>query len=151
MFCVGSGPAYDGGIEPWQSGVWGSEDASGAMVMMREQPFYTADLFGLKTLDDTGRLNLTVRRTSSPIISLLRSTAHPQPTHTRTHRGGLDLPWMTASMDPPLTARAARGADCPQCAARGLDRERGIDQPDCSAPPYLSSLRVKQEFSESHA
>lgn len=60
VFCVGSGKPYDGGIEPWQSGAWGSQDAGGTMVSMREQPYYGSDTFGLKTLDSTGRLNLTV-------------------------------------------------------------------------------------------
>jgi palmitoyl-protein thioesterase len=60
VFCIGSGRAYDGGIEPWQGGVFGSEDASGKMLSMREQPYYASDAFGLKTLDTSGRLNLTI-------------------------------------------------------------------------------------------
>jgi palmitoyl-protein thioesterase len=60
VFCVGSGKPFDGGIEPWQTGAWGSYDSSGHMVNMTNQTFYTEDTFGLKTLDTTGRLNLTV-------------------------------------------------------------------------------------------
>jgi palmitoyl-protein thioesterase len=60
VFCVGSGHPYDGGIEPWQTGVWGSQDTSGRMVPMVEQPYYLADTFGLRTLDSSGRLNITV-------------------------------------------------------------------------------------------
>ena len=60
VFCVGSGKPYDGGIEPWQTGAWGSYDSSGYMVNMTNQSFYVADTFGLKTLDTTGRLNLTI-------------------------------------------------------------------------------------------
>lgn len=60
VFCVGSGKPYDGGIEPWQTGAWGSYNAAGDMVNMTAQSFYTDDTFGLKTLDTTGRLNLTV-------------------------------------------------------------------------------------------
>ena len=60
VFCVGSGSSYDGGIEPWQTGVWGSWNATGGMVNMTEQNFYLEDTFGLKTLDESGRLNLTI-------------------------------------------------------------------------------------------
>ena len=60
VFCVGSGRAYDGGIEPWQTGSWGAYDANLHMLNMTEQPFYTKDSFGLKTLHTTGRLNLTI-------------------------------------------------------------------------------------------
>jgi len=60
VFCVGSGSSYDGGIEPWQTGVWGSQNESGVMVNMTKQSFYVNDTFGLKTLDESGRLNLTI-------------------------------------------------------------------------------------------
>ena len=60
VFCVGSGSAYDGGIEPFQSGAWGFVDAAGAVVPMSAQPMYKEDTFGLRTLDESGRLNLTV-------------------------------------------------------------------------------------------
>ena len=60
VFCVGSGPPYDGGIEPWQTGVWGSFDDEGRMVNMTDQLFYKSDSFGLRTLDESGRLNLTI-------------------------------------------------------------------------------------------
>ena len=38
----------------------GEYDASGKMLSMREQPYYESDAFGLKTLDTSGRLNLTI-------------------------------------------------------------------------------------------
>ena len=60
VFCVGSGTPYDGGIEPWQSGVWGAADPTGKILTMRQQEYYTNDLFGLQTLDKMGRLNLTI-------------------------------------------------------------------------------------------
>jgi palmitoyl-protein thioesterase len=62
VFCVGSGAEYDGGIEPWQSGVWGfyADGDAKTYVGMEEQAIYQQDTFGLKTLDRTGRLNLTV-------------------------------------------------------------------------------------------
>jgi len=59
VFCVGSGPAYDGGIEPWQTGAWGSV-VDGVMLNMTQRDFYINDTFGLRTLDETGRLNLTI-------------------------------------------------------------------------------------------
>ena len=60
VFCVGSGSSYDGGIEPWQTGAWGFPDSSGAMVDMHDQPVYKEDTFGLRTLDESGRLNITI-------------------------------------------------------------------------------------------
>ena len=60
VFFVGSGKSYDGGIEPWQTGAWGSYNSEGDMINMTSQSFYTSDTFGLKTLDTSGRLNLTV-------------------------------------------------------------------------------------------
>ena len=59
IFCVGSGPAYDGGIEPWQTGVWGSV-VDGVMLNMTQRDFYINDTFGLKTLDESGRLKLQI-------------------------------------------------------------------------------------------
>lgn len=59
IFCVGSGPAYDGGIEPWQTGAWGSV-VNGKMLNMTQRDFYINDQFGLKTLDESGRLKLTI-------------------------------------------------------------------------------------------
>jgi hypothetical protein len=60
VFCVGSGAEYDGGIEPWQSGAWGYADASGRYAPMEQQVEYTEDLFGLRTLHESGRLINTV-------------------------------------------------------------------------------------------
>ena len=61
VFCVGSGPSYDGGIEPWQTGAWGQWDAGQkTMLNMTQQDFYINDTFGLKTLDESGRLITTI-------------------------------------------------------------------------------------------
>ena len=60
VFCVGSGNEFDGGISPWQTGVWGSMDAAGRMVNMTEQRFYVNDTFGLRTLNESGRLLFTI-------------------------------------------------------------------------------------------
>ena len=60
VFCVGSGPSYDGGIEPWQSAVFGGADADGTMQPVEAQPWYASDQFGLKTLKESGRLNFTI-------------------------------------------------------------------------------------------
>ena len=60
VFCVGSGAASDGGIEPWQTGVWGSQDSMGRMLNLTEQPYYVNDTFGLRTLNESGRLTLTI-------------------------------------------------------------------------------------------
>ena len=64
VFCVGSGSPYDGGIEPWQSGAFGFVDGSaeggGKSVPMAQHAEYSKDLFGLRTLDESGRLNITI-------------------------------------------------------------------------------------------
>ena len=60
VFCVGSGDPYDGGIEPYQTAIFGFVDATGAITPMEQQPVYQSDTFGLQTLDESGRLNLTV-------------------------------------------------------------------------------------------
>ena len=62
VFCVGSGfeNGYDGGIEPWQTAVFGFPDEHGNILNMTQQPFYVNDTFGLRTLHETGRLNLTI-------------------------------------------------------------------------------------------
>ena len=60
VFCVGSGPEYDGGIEPWQSAAWAYPNGNGKFVPMEQQAEYAKDLFGLQTLDKSGRLNITV-------------------------------------------------------------------------------------------
>ena len=60
VFCVGSGPDFDGGIAPWQTGVWGSYDANGRMINMTEQVIYVNDTFGLRTLNESGRLLTTI-------------------------------------------------------------------------------------------
>ena len=61
VFCVGSGPSYDGGIEPWQTGAWGQWDAGQkTMLNMTQQDFYINDTFGLRTLDESERLHTTI-------------------------------------------------------------------------------------------
>ena len=60
VFCVGSGSPFDGGIEPWQTGAWGFWDGNGSMLNITEHPFYVNDTFGLRSLDESGRLELTV-------------------------------------------------------------------------------------------
>ena len=57
---MGSGNSFDGGIEPWQTGVFGSWSSDGRMLNMTQQDFYSGDSFGLRTLDESGRLNLTI-------------------------------------------------------------------------------------------
>eukprot|EP01049_Picozoa_sp_SAG25_P005499 SAG25_NODE_379_length_8822_cov_7.896366_8_plen_308_part_00 len=70
-FCVGSGSPYDGGIEPWQSGAWGFVDGSaegaGRTVPMSQHQVYTADTFGLRTLDETHFLGRYRYRYALPI------------------------------------------------------------------------------------
>ena len=60
VFCVGSGPSFDGGIEPWQSAVFGAAGADGVIRPMEDQDFYKSDTFGLRSLHESGRLNFTV-------------------------------------------------------------------------------------------
>mmetsp|Transcript_4902 Transcript_4902/g.8072 ORF Transcript_4902/g.8072 Transcript_4902/m.8072 type:complete len:302 (+) Transcript_4902:80-985(+) len=62
VFLVGDQSALatgtDGGIEPWQSGAWGylnSHDYED-VVEMESMDFYQKDTFGLRTLDESGRL-----------------------------------------------------------------------------------------------
>jgi hypothetical protein len=52
VFAVGSQPSgatYDGGIGPWESGVFGYLDPQGALVGMEGQEVYEGDTFGLRT------------------------------------------------------------------------------------------------------
>jgi len=51
---------YDGGIEPWQSGVWGYYEKNSNLTFqsMKERDLYKEDLFGLKSLDEAGNLTL---------------------------------------------------------------------------------------------
>jgi len=60
VFLVGSfnDTGYDGGIEPWQSGVWGYVDGSGKEVQMEHLSIFVNDTFGLRTLNETGRLKV---------------------------------------------------------------------------------------------
>lgn len=64
VFLVGSftGRTSDGalGIEPWQSGIFGfyAEGSESRIVPMEEQQVFTEDLFGLSTLNSTGRLHV---------------------------------------------------------------------------------------------
>lgn len=58
VFMVGSfnNTEYDGGIEPWQSGAFGKFDENGVYVPMERQPVFVSDTFGLRTLNESGRL-----------------------------------------------------------------------------------------------
>lgn len=61
VFLVGAqadGVTYDGGIGPWQSGAWGhyAPGSESKIQPMEQQPLYTGDTFGLRTLNETGRL-----------------------------------------------------------------------------------------------
>lgn len=49
---------WDGGIEPASSGVFGffADGSRSSQVTMKDQLVYTSDTFGLKTLDDVGKL-----------------------------------------------------------------------------------------------
>lgn len=62
VFLVGDYGAeqYEGGIEPWQSGIFGfyKEGSTTEIVPMEESEVFKKDTFGLKTLNDTGRLVL---------------------------------------------------------------------------------------------
>ena len=63
VFVVGSqadGVTYDGGIGPWESGVFSYYDAAGNFVDMKDQQVYTEDTFGLKTMDERGDLVIDV-------------------------------------------------------------------------------------------
>jgi len=61
-FMVGtfSDTEYDGGVEPFQSGVFGyyTNNSNTTYETIKERNLYKKDLFGLKTLDEDGRLNL---------------------------------------------------------------------------------------------
>mmetsp|Transcript_59873 Transcript_59873/g.129799 ORF Transcript_59873/g.129799 Transcript_59873/m.129799 type:complete len:359 (+) Transcript_59873:81-1157(+) len=50
----------DGVLEPWNSGVFGyfAKGSDSQIQAMSEQDFFEKDTFGLKTLNDTGRLHL---------------------------------------------------------------------------------------------
>jgi len=62
VFLVGDYGAtpYEGGIEPWQSGIFGfyADGSDKEIVPMRKTQIYLDDTFGLKTLDESGRLIL---------------------------------------------------------------------------------------------
>ena len=63
VFCVGSGKPYDGGIEPWQTGAWGQwrqEEGQLRMINMTNQTWYVNDTFGLRTMDESGRVQLQI-------------------------------------------------------------------------------------------
>jgi len=51
---------FDGGIEPWQTGVLGFYQANSNVTFetMKDRDLYNNDLFGLKSLDEAGNLTL---------------------------------------------------------------------------------------------
>ena len=54
------GSDADGAISPWQSawfGVW-KENTDSEVVNMEDRPEYKQDLFGLKTMNEAGRIEL---------------------------------------------------------------------------------------------
>lgn len=62
VFTVGSqgSETFDGGIGPWESGVFSYYDDKGGFVDMREQEVYKGDTFGLRTMDERGDLEIVV-------------------------------------------------------------------------------------------
>uniref|UniRef100_A0A7S2TYN3 palmitoyl-CoA hydrolase n=1 Tax=Lotharella oceanica TaxID=641309 RepID=A0A7S2TYN3_9EUKA len=54
----GAEGGYDGGIQPWQSGVFGFFDSSGGTYDVTHHAVWRNDSFGLRTLNETGRLVL---------------------------------------------------------------------------------------------
>jgi len=62
VFLVGDFGAkhFDGSIEPWQSAIWGyyKDGSKTEIISMHETKEYKDDLFGLKTLNEQGRLIL---------------------------------------------------------------------------------------------
>jgi len=48
----------DGTVVPWESSVWGFWDKDENLVPMKNQDIYVKDLFGLKTVDQSGKLFL---------------------------------------------------------------------------------------------
>ena len=59
-FFVGSfdNATSDGGIGPWQSGVFGYYDGKYEIIPLSQQLFFINDTIGLKSLNDSGRLLL---------------------------------------------------------------------------------------------
>ncbi|XP_026172515.1 lysosomal thioesterase PPT2-like [Mastacembelus armatus] len=51
----------DGVITPWQSSHFGFYDSNENVVEMRNQEYYKNDTFGLKTLDDRGKVSVCVQ------------------------------------------------------------------------------------------
>jgi|TARA_B110000305_G_C19190848_1_gene516508 hypothetical protein len=62
VFLVGDMGAttYDGGIGPWESGAWSyyKEGSETEFIGMEENTVYSEDLFGLKSMDDRGDLEV---------------------------------------------------------------------------------------------
>jgi hypothetical protein len=59
-FFVGSfaDASFDGGIGPWQSGIFGYYDENQHLVPVEQQPFFVHDTIGLKALNDSNKLIL---------------------------------------------------------------------------------------------
>lgn len=90
VFAVGSGPAFEGGIQPWQTGIFGAEDANGTMRTLFEQEWYAKDTLGLRALHDAGNLTLTI----------VPNASHTMWTSDETLIREQVLPWLSAEPDP---------------------------------------------------
>jgi palmitoyl-protein thioesterase len=57
-FFVGSfaNVSFDGGIGPWQSGLFGFYDENQQIVNLEHQPFFVHDTIGLKSLNNSNKL-----------------------------------------------------------------------------------------------
>ena len=64
VFTVGSTPMggalFEGGIEPWQTAIFGADDGSGTIVPLEAHDWYAKDTLGLRALNEAGNLTLTV-------------------------------------------------------------------------------------------
>lgn len=48
----------DGMIYPKETSIFGSLDSKGEMIKMADQPIYTTDSFGLKTMNEAGKISV---------------------------------------------------------------------------------------------
>lgn len=45
-------------IHPKETAQWGSQDEHGKLVLMKDQDVYKSDVFGLKTVDEAGKIKM---------------------------------------------------------------------------------------------